>query len=205
MNKSQVSPAFDERHLQEHLRRRAPEMRRILEGQIPNSLRAQVSPDDILQEVWVAAFRTFQSFRAERSDSLDRWITSIANRSLIEKLRHAKTLKRGGGCHTQRDADLRNSSLANLATLVMAPDKTPSRVAASSEAAHAIHDALDTLPRPMREAIWMQYIEGIGRRAIAKAMHKSEAAVNALIFQGLQRLKVKLGASGRRFFSDVYP
>lgn len=201
---SQVSPTLDEQTLHERLRARAPEMRLILEARIPSSLRAQVSPDDILQDVWVAAFQTYGVFREERSDSLDRWLTSIANRSLIDKLRHAKTLKRGGGRFTRRDADARNSSLADLAALVTAPDKTPSRVVASSEAAHAIHDALDTLPDPMRQAIWLCYIEGYSRRDIAAAMQKTEAAVGSLLFQGLRKLKEALG-NGQKFFSDVPP
>ncbi|HKQ47999.1 MAG TPA: RNA polymerase sigma factor [Phycisphaerae bacterium] len=202
---NQVVTVLDEKTLQERLRTRAPQMRDTLEAQIPRALRAQISPDDILQDVWMTAFRTYRSFRGERSDSLDRWLTSIVNRALIDKLKYVNRQKRKGDHHIMANADADASSIANLAAMVISPEKTPSRVAASSEAAHAINDALETLPESMREAIRLKYIEGFQRPDIARVMQKSESAVGSLIYHGLQRLRKKLGSSGDRFFSDVLP
>jgi RNA polymerase sigma factor (sigma-70 family) len=120
-------------------------------------------------------------------------------------VKFVKAVKRGGGHRIVANADVLASSLANLDALVASPEKTPSGVAASSEAAHAIRDALDTLPQSMREALWLKYVEGYQRPEIARAMRKSESAVGSLIFHGLKRLRDKLGFSGRKFFSDVLP
>lgn len=199
---SQVLSPLDEQALQERLRVRAPEMRSILETQIPRYLRSQVSPEDILQDVWISAFRTRPVFRAQRVDSLDRWLTSIVNRALIDRLRKAYCQRRGGRHLTLRAGGMNVSSLANLFSLVASPEKTPSSEAATLEAVDAVQDALAALPDPQRRAIMLKYIEGYSRHDIAQVMQKTEAAVNSLLFNGLRRLKDKLG-SGTKFFSDV--
>ncbi len=198
----QALSTMDEQSLQERLRARAPEMRSILETWIPSYLRSRISPEDILQDVWVSAFQTIKVFRPERSDSLDRWLTNIASRALIDKIREARCVRRGGGRRTLRGADAKVSSLANLFAQVASPDKTPSGEAAISEATEAIYGALDTLPEPQRRAIWLQFIQGYSRRDVAREMQKTEAAVNSLLFKGLRNLKDKLG-SGKNFFSDA--
>lgn len=199
---SPAIPPLDEKALQERLRQRAPEMRRTLDSMIPKYLRAQVSADDILQDTWVSAFRSIKSFRADRSDSLDRWLTSVANRTLLDKLRKAWCVRRGGPKATLRRADAPVSSLVHLFAEVTSPGKSPSRVVASSEAAVRINDALETLPAQQQRAIRLQYIDGLSRREIAESMQKTEAAVNSLIFHGLQSLKTRLGGD-HNFFSDA--
>jgi RNA polymerase sigma factor (sigma-70 family) len=176
-------------------------MRIYLNGKIPKYLRSKISADDILQDVWVAAFQTMNLFRAERDDSLDRWLTSLANHALIDRFREAKRVRRGGEHCTVMDGDVLASSFALMAQIA-SPGKTPSRVAASSEAAVAIHEALGNLSEQQQRAVRMMYIEGKSRQEIARALQKTEAAVGSLLFTGLRHLKNRLG-SGMKYFSDV--
>ena len=38
--------------------------------------------DDVLQDIWIAAFRRFKDFEDDRAFALDRWLRTIANRKL---------------------------------------------------------------------------------------------------------------------------
>jgi len=83
--------------LQQHLMRRAPELREYVAQRIPPSLAANILADDVLQEAWIAAFRGMGGLRIEDSALVERWIISVVNRKLLDALRLAHAKKRGGG------------------------------------------------------------------------------------------------------------
>ncbi len=181
---------------------RAPRLRRYLAMKTPSELQHVVSAEDVLQEVWIAAFRGLPGFRPQGKDSVDRWLTCIAQRTMINAVKAAGRVKRGGR-HRQvhRDPD-RASSLVDLFARVASPGRTPSSEAAVTEAVDAVQVALASLPPARREAVWMRYIEGASREEIAEAMNKTPGAVNGLLFHGLRQLHERLGNAGK-FLTDA--
>ena len=75
---------------------RIPALRSYVEEKIPERLRATISPDDVLQEVWLSANRTLATFRPDGPHAFDRWLLRIVNNRLLDALRAARTVKRGG-------------------------------------------------------------------------------------------------------------
>jgi RNA polymerase sigma-70 factor (ECF subfamily) len=197
-----AASSADDVALQLQLMRRADSLYRYVHSKIPTKFRAAIAVEDVLQEVWIAAHRRFSGFNPARPDALDRWLMGITHHKLIDALKTAGRLKRGGGARIVRAAHDRRTSLCDLFARVASPGRTPSRDAAASEAAHAVQIALSRLPEDRRRAIRMRYIEGRSRPEIARQMRKSEAAVNGLIFRGLQDLRAHLG-NATRFFSDA--
>lgn len=188
--------------LQEQLLARAESLRRYVESKIPPNLQAAIAPEDVLQEVWIAAFSSFPGFNPTRPDALDRWLTAITNHKLIDSLKTAVRIKRGGGLkHVQVAQDYR-TSLHGLFARVASSGRTPSRDVAVTEAAHAVQIALSRLPDTRRRVIQMRYLEGRSRAEIARSMDMSDAAVNSLLFNALRDLRRRLGEA-TRFFSDA--
>ncbi len=168
----------------------------------PIELQHVISAEDVLQEVWIAAFRGLPGFRPQGEDAVDRWLTRIAQRAMINAVKAWGRVKRGGRRRqVHRDPD-RASSLADLFARVASPGRTPSSEAAVTEAVDAVQVALASLPPARREAIWMRYIEGQLPEAIAKTMNKTPGAVNGLLFHGLRQLQERLGDAGK-FLSDA--
>lgn len=186
------------------LLKQAEILRRRIEAKIPSQLRALVSAEDVLQDVWIAVLKSTSHFKMERPDSFDRWLTTVSDSKLCNAIRRAKTTKRGGTTEILREANLpdRVTSFAALWNDVNSPEITPSRVFSKRETARAVQIALSSLPLRHRSALWMRYIEGRSTAEIAKMLKKTPAAVNNLLYKGKVQLRERLGrASG--FLSDT--
>ena len=194
--------AVGELGLHELLMQRADELSSFVAVRIPKHLQGRIQVEDVLQEIWISAFRTFEGFRSDGPASFDRWLTAIAQRRLADFLRRVGSARRGGAECTMQGQAAKGSSFVNLFNFLASPGKTPSREIAAQEAARAVQIALGGLAEPRRQAIYMRHIEGRSRHEIARAMDKSDAAVNSLIYKGLRELRVRLGHACR-FFSDV--
>ncbi len=191
---------LDNNEIQQLLLARAETLRRYIQNKIPQRFQSSLSAEDVLQEVWIAAFR------AAPADirNIDGWLTTLANSKLIDALRAVRTLKRGGGQRFDRDTAGKHTSFENLFQRVHAPEKTPSRELSAQEVRHAVRVALGRLPDDRRQAIQLRHIEGLSRKEIACAMKKTEAAINGLLFRGLNELRECLGDAAKSL-SGVHP
>ena len=186
--------------LQQHLMRRAAELRQYVAQRIPPSLAANILADDVLQEAWIAAFRGMGGLRIEDSALVERWIISVVNRKLLDALRLAHAKKRGGG--RVQVSGKHSSFSSGLLELLASHERTPSRAMSEKEASRAVRVALARLRADRRQAIRMRYIEGLGPKEIAARMGKSAPAISALLFNGLRELRERLGHAAK-FFSDA--
>ena len=177
-------------------------LRRYVHRQVPARLRTMISADDVLQEVWLSAYRTVSSFRPDGPGAVDRWLETIANSKLVDAIRWARRQKRGGDRLHIRDVQRRVSSLSNLFTRIKSPQKTPSSAFTTIENAHAISIALSCLREDRRRAVYLKHIEGRSHKEIASDMEKTEAAVNSLVYHGLRELRLILGDAAK-YFSDA--
>jgi len=194
-----VAP-IDEVELHRLLVERADRLRRVVEGKIPPRFRSLVDSDDVLQEIWIGAFRHVAEFRVDQPDAFDRWLMVITQRKLAEALREASTLRRGNVHRVLRGRCNRQASFADLFGRLASPQKTPSRVVSTQEAADAVQVALGRLSEPFRRAVYLRHIEGRSRAEIARELQRSEVAVNNLLYHGLRELRVLLG-DVRRYLS----
>ena len=183
------------------LMQRAEGLRSILARKIPKRFRALIAVEDILQDVWIAAFRARTDFRPTDPGAFDRWLMVLTSRRLADALRTVGAMKRGGLQHILREGEYRRTSLADVFGRFASPDRTPSREVSAREAAHAVQIALSCLPEPRRRAVHMRYIEGRSRAEIARRMHKTDSAVNSLLYHGLRDLRERLG-DACQFLSD---
>jgi RNA polymerase sigma-70 factor (ECF subfamily) len=192
-----VSVPIDAIHLQRHLLARAESLRGYIATKIPPPLAGSLSAEDVLQETFVAAFRSVHSFVPTGPEALDRWLITIANRKLIDALKTAQRVKRGGQGEELHERPKHTSSLAGLLARL-----TPSREFSVREAADAVHRALRGLGDDRRQAIRMRFVDGLSLKQIARKMGKSYATVNSLLFHGLRELRSRLGDAAK-FFSDA--
>jgi RNA polymerase sigma factor (sigma-70 family) len=199
---NQAQRTLTEEGLQERLITRSSRLHWQVARKIPPCFKSVVSVDDILQEVWIAAFRGLPSFRANRPDAFDRWVTTLVERKVVDACRAARALKRGGDRRAVQNNRSLLSSFVDVFDRVTSGGQTPSRDASAKEAALMVRIALGSLPDDRRRAIWMRHIEGRPLAEIAEEMQKTNAAVHSLLFNGLRQLRRRLGRAAK-FFSDA--
>lgn len=182
------------------LHEHAGRLRAYIERRIPRRIQRVVSADDVLQEIWITAFRSVGDFTCQGPDSFERWLMTIARTRLLNAIRHSDQSNRAVG-RLREDPNKSGSYLA-LFGRVAYPGRTPSSEHACDEAVLAIRQAIDSLPDDYRRAITMHHIDGHSHAEVASVMQKSTDAVNGLLYRGLRRLKGSMGWEGR-FFSDT--
>jgi RNA polymerase sigma-70 factor (ECF subfamily) len=168
---------------------------------LPDDLRGLISPDDVLQEAFVVAFREVRGFVPRGPDAFFAWLTAIAEHRLLDLVKAQRRLKRGGG-RAAIDTPARTAadSVAGLLDILRVDEHTPSRSAAGHEAVRAIHVGLAGLNADYREALRLRYIEGVSVAEAAARMQRTERAVHMLCHRGLEQLRLAVGRSSQ-FFS----
>lgn len=168
-------------------------------GQIWDNLRPVIAVEDVLQEIWTAAFQRAGDLREDMPNAFDRWIITIAKRKVIDAIRHATAKRRGDPNVPLSPLE---SSFLTLAEHVAGKQPTPSRVVAAEESIVAVRMALDALPQHYREVIIMHHLQGRSHDDIAKHLNLSPGAINGLMYRALRRLRSEMGRASR-YFSDA--
>lgn len=189
--------------LKEILFEHAARLHQFVSKRINTRYQSTISADDILQDVWIAAFQEIESFQPGGPRAMERWLTRITQRKLINALRFARAKKRDGV--RQSSVPHSHSSYLDIFATIAVAQRTPSSEDAAREAIRAVKSGLDTLPNKYRTAINMYYIEHCTRAEIASSMGISSPAVNSLLYRGLRKLRLELGHGGKYFSSVDFP
>lgn len=126
---------------------------------IPVSLERVVSPEDVVQEVWVRAMHKFGDYDASRG-RFRQWIFGFAQRVLLEAIKHGLRVK---------DPSDPNRSAFDLAK-VPAEATTISRATARDEALATWIDDLRHLDPEERDLIRMRGLEGMSHEAVGREL-----------------------------------
>lgn len=188
--------------LQRLLVQHAPELRSLVERRIPAKLKTVISADDVLQETWLAAFRHVDGFSNERTNAFMKWITTIATNKVVDSIKSATRVKRGGSEIAMCAAAGGLEPLSALFERLVGSGPTPSRDSSAREVADAVQVALSALPDDRRRAITLRHLQGYAPAEIALRMSKSVSAVNGLLFHGMKQLRDNLGDSSRFLSGD---
>lgn len=188
--------------LQARLLEHEDRLRRLIEKRFPPILRSVYSVEDVLQEIWICAFRSISGFYAESHDAFERWLTSLATHRIINLAKSARSEKRGLNRRHIGDGWNPRSSYLALFEEIAGKGRTPSREAFTLETATVLRNVLTELSEDRRRAIEMRYIEGRSLDDTAAIMGRSKRAIRSLAYNGIQQIRARLGHASH-FFSDA--
>ncbi|NPV60541.1 MAG: RNA polymerase sigma factor [Actinobacteria bacterium] len=126
--------------------------------------------EDLAEDVFLKALLSMGTFDPRRGQ-LKAWIFRIAHNLLVDHQR-----KRSRRRTTELDEEVED--VAKPAPLQIEDEKR----------AEALRECLAALPSTQRQVITMKYFAGMGNSEVAKALGRSEGAVNALQHRALRRL-----------------
>ena len=138
--------------------------------------------EELLQEVFLAAFEDLHKFEYRSPGSFFRWLARIADHMVTDGVRFQNRQKRKAEIER-----LRTDSYPQGAD--PADSKTPSRILAQQEALDALLVKLNALPEQYREVILLAKIEGLSTLEMAERLGKSREAVALLLHRAIQRFR----------------
>ena len=138
--------------------------------------------EDLVQETLLRAFRDIGGFSYQSPGSFMRWLSSIADHVIIDRVRY-----RNRDCRAGEEVRFRSES--NPLGPEPADSQTPSRLFAQREAVERLLSRLNELPDDYRQAILMAKIEGTSTAEMAERLGKSREAVALLVYRAVRRFR----------------
>jgi RNA polymerase sigma-70 factor (ECF subfamily) len=167
---------------------------RHIERRLPASIQGVVSPQDVLQQAFIAVFRHVGQFRGDSPTAFYSWLKTIAEHAVRDAVKTAQRKKRGAGIrqiHASQPADA--STVTNLADRLSQPAPTPSQSVARREVVQAVQIAMANLPEDYQRAVRLRYFDGKSVEQAAEAMGRSPGAVRGLIDRAKGKLRAAIG------------
>jgi RNA polymerase sigma-70 factor (ECF subfamily) len=143
----------------------------------------------VVQQTLIEAHQTAGSFRGERAQ-IAGWLRRMLANNLADAAREAAALKRGGGRRISLESDLDRSS-SRLLTLAR-EQSSPSRRLDGQEQAMLLADAMSRLPEAQREALILQYWQGMKVDGVAARLGRTPAAVAGLLKRAMKTLREEM-------------
>ncbi len=163
---------------------------------LPVALQGLVSIEDILQPTFVEVWKNITTFEGEDEEALFRWMTTIANNKLIDRIRSEQAAKRGAGrAVAGGGGGGGTSSVVDLVGLLAGGLTTPSGALSRQEAERAVVAALDHLKPEYRQAVELRYLDGLPVAEVADRMNRSEGSIHMLLGRALKKLRNAMGHS----------
>jgi RNA polymerase sigma-70 factor (ECF subfamily) len=163
--------------------------------QIGRRLQGKVDADDLVQETFLAAHRSWPLFRGTSEGELVHWLREIFVARLANLVRHyLGTAQRDVRLERDLAAELDQSSRC-LDVAFVAPQSSPSQQASRREQAVLLANALQRLPADYREVLILRHLEGLSFPDVATRMERSLDSVKKLWTRALARLRQVLGGA----------
>jgi RNA polymerase sigma-70 factor, ECF subfamily len=139
------------------------------------SVGARRDVEDLVQETFVRAFGSLDSFRGE--SSLRTWLFTIARRLLVDQRRSER--RRGGGVTMQVEVQDVNAVTEYTALDAVVADETERRM----------REAMARLTPTQREVFTLRVAEGMSYREIAEAAETTEGAARVHYHHAMRAIK----------------
>jgi RNA polymerase sigma-70 factor (ECF subfamily) len=157
-------------------------------------VRDDTEAEDVLQEGYLSAFRSLESFRADAS--LSTWLTRIVANKAINRLHRGDTAV---------PLDALDKLDWIQAEVVGMPHLDPEATAARSQVRELLERAIDNLPAPFRIVFVMRMVEQLSVRETASSLGIPEETVRTRLHRAKklmrEQLQTKLGSA----LNDTFP
>ena len=151
-------------------------LKAVVQRRLGGHLRQRIEVDDVVQETFLRALQSLDSFREEGSDSFFHWLRGIAENLLLYWARqHQRTSLLESGDRARTD---------NL---------SPSKHLRREERFERLEAAMSGLSPSHREVILLARIEGLSTKEVANRLNKSPEAVKQMLWRALQKLATGFG------------
>jgi RNA polymerase sigma-70 factor (ECF subfamily) len=177
-------------------------LRMVVRTGLGPRLRERVELSDVVQEALVEVVRQFPQFTGQNEAALVGWLRRLVGQKLADLGRyHSRAKRSAGGSDVPLDApadpggagdgDLHPGGGRLLDVLALS-QTSPSEAASRRELIVLLADALNDLPDPEAEVLWLYHADGLSFEAIGDRLGISRKSVRGVWARGLKTLKRSL-------------
>lgn len=160
------------------------------------ALRSKLEPEDILQEVTLAAMASPAQFDVPGRDSF-KLLCQLAEQRIIDAHRHhVSSQKRSAAREVSADAPMSGNDPLGFINLLVASMTSPSQAFSRDQKEFRLQQAVAGLAEDQREALRLRYVDGWPTKEIAEHLGKTDGAIRVLLTRTLSRLQELLSDSG---------
>ena len=140
--------------------------------------------EDLLQEVYVSAWKAAGSFDAQRAQPLT-WLTHIARNKAIDSLRRAQALPRFESVHHEGDDDGRPDADQRMV------DESPGPAELLEQASDArqLGHCMQGLSAQQRQSVALAFFDGLSHAEVAEQLRQPLGTVKSWVRRALMTLK----------------
>lgn len=162
----------------------------IINLRLGERLRRQVTPEDVLQESLLQAWRDRESFEWRGMKSFRAWLLTLIDHRIRDFARHYESVSRAPTKPATR-ISLSPSSESSLPAEIMG-STTPSRLTSHRERAAQMRIALDALPEELRNVVYLRIFEQLTFVNIAATLEIGEEAARSRFRKGSELYRRRL-------------
>jgi RNA polymerase sigma factor (sigma-70 family) len=140
--------------------------------------------DELLQEVYVSAWKAAASFDASRAQPMT-WLTHIARNKAIDSLRRAQAQPRTESLHAADDDDDRPDAQARLVDDAPGPAALLERASDARQLGHC----MEGLSAPQRQSVALAFFDGLSHAEVADQLCQPLGTVKSWVRRALMTLK----------------
>jgi RNA polymerase sigma-70 factor (subfamily 1) len=166
-----------------------PLLRARVDARMDGRLRASLEPEDILQQVFLAAFSNIARFENRGPNSFLNWMLTIVDSKLADAGRALQRRTPDRPRERLLQAAYATESCVNLLDQIYAHSATPSRIVRREEAVGALLACITRLSDTHRQVIELRFLKRRSVREVAEQLGKSETAVKKLTQRALVELR----------------
>lgn len=159
------------------------------------ALRRRLEPEDILQEVTLAALACPSQFEVADRDPF-KLLCQLAEQRIIDAhRRHVSAQKRSATREVSVDAPVNDGAQLDFINLLVASMTSPSQAFSRNQKEFRLQEAVASLSDEQREALRLRYVEGWPSKDIASKLGKTDGAIRVLLTRTLAKLQELLADS----------
>ena len=140
--------------------------------------------DDLLQEVYVSAWKAAGSFDVQRAQPLT-WLTHIARNKAIDSLRRAQAQPRLESVHSGHDDDDRPDADQHLVDDAPGPAALLERASDARQLGHC----MEGLSAQQRQSVALAFFDGLSHAEVAVQLCQPLGTVKSWVRRALMTLK----------------
>ncbi len=162
-------------------------LRRMVQFRLDPRLFGRIDPEDVVQEVYLAAQQRLYAFRGDQHP-LPLWLRLVGQQTLIDlHRRHLGASKRSAA----KERAFANSH--GLSGFIAGSLTSPSQAAMRDEQKQQLTVALDSMDEIDREVLTLRHFEDLTNKEVAELLGIGENAASNRYVRALTRLKGLLG------------
>ena len=150
-------------------------------------MKRSLSPEDILQDTLVKAWRARATLEWQGLASFRRWLLVVAEHCIEDERDRARAAKRGG--------ERPRGALSGPAAIEPWSSTTPSRIAEARERRCAMESALAALPDDLRELVRLRLFEDLSLTEVSERLGLGLGATRHRFRKGAELYRLRLRAA----------